>query len=319
MPYSSEHDGFKLYYERSGQGVPVVLIHGNPGDHREYSRVMPQLVEHADVTVIDLRGYGKSDKHLSDPTAYALSRQVGSVIALLEELGISNAVLGGYDIGSFTAQTVASTRPDLVRSLVVAPPTLGVGRRILEEDAVNAFVHAIFYKSELVEEIIDGKPGAVRAALKENLVNWSAPGSTVVDDLLDHLTENHCAPGAFLAGVLWFRNPEGNPITFYANETTPAREDRFAKPITILWPDQDPCSHRHGATPWMTSTKTSPSSTLTTAAISAHWSHLTCGPSTSWNTSAGDHRPHRSSGFAPRITHERAIVMRSSGAPAEPH
>ncbi|OBG58461.1 hypothetical protein A9X05_00960 [Mycobacterium sp. E3298] len=240
VPYSSEHDGFKLYYERSGQGVPVVLIHGNPGDHREYSRVMPQLVEHADVTVIDLRGYGKSDKHLSDPTAYALSRQVGSVIALLEELGISNAVLGGYDIGSFTAQTVASTRPDLVRSLVVAPPTLGVGRRILEEDAVNAFVHAIFYKSELVEEIIDGKPGAVRAALKENLVNWSAPGSTVVDDLLDHLTENHCAPGAFLAGVLWFRNPEGNPITFYANETTPAREDRFAKPITILWPDQDP-------------------------------------------------------------------------------
>ncbi|MEE6177847.1 alpha/beta fold hydrolase [Mycobacterium sp. 050134] len=240
MPYSSEHDGFKLYYERSGQGVPVVLIHGNPGDHREYSKVVPQLTPQADVTAIDLRGYGKSDKHLQDPTAYALSRQVGGVIALLEELGISNAVLGGYDVGSFTAQTIAATRPDLVRSLVIAPPTLGVGRRILEEEAVNAFVHAIFYKSELVEQIIDGKPDAVRAALKENLVNWSAPGSTVVDDLLDQLTENHSAPGAFLAGVLWFRNPEGNPITYYANETTPAREDRFAKPVTILWPDRDP-------------------------------------------------------------------------------
>ncbi|WP_068182658.1 alpha/beta hydrolase [Mycobacterium sp. UM_CSW] len=240
MPYSTEHDGFKLYYERCGQGVPIVLIHGNPGDHTEYSRVVPQLKARADITVIDLRGYGKSDKHLEDPTAYALNRQVGSVIALLEELGISNAVLGGYDIGSFTAQTIAATRPDLVRSLVIAPPTMGVGRRILEEDAVNAFVHAIFYKSELVEEIIDGKPDAVRAALKENLVNWSAPGSTVVDDLLDHLTANHSAPGAFLAGVLWFRNAEGNPITYYANETTPAREDRFSTPVTILWPDQDP-------------------------------------------------------------------------------
>lgn len=240
MPYSAEYDGFKLYYERSGEGVPVVLIHGNPGDHREYSKVVPQLTAQADVTVIDLRGYGKSDKHLADPTAYALSRQVAGVIALLEELGITNAVLGGYDVGSFTAQTIATIRPELVRSLVIAPPTLGVGRRILEEEAVNAFVHAIFYKSELVEEIIDGKPDAVRAALKENLANWSAPGSTVVDDLLDHLTENHSAPGAFLAGVLWFRNPEGNPITYYANETTPPREDRFAKPVTILWPDQDP-------------------------------------------------------------------------------
>lgn len=240
MPYSTEYDGFKLYYERAGQGVPVVLIHGNPGDHREYAKVIPQLTAQADVTAVDLRGYGKSDKHLQDPTAYALSRQVDGVVALLDELGISNAVLGGYDVGSFTAQTIAATRPDLVRSLVIAPPTLGVGRRILEEDAVNAFVHAIFYKSELVEEIIDGKADAVRAALKENLKNWSAPGSSVVDELLDHLTENHSAPGAFLAGVLWFRNAEGNPITYYANETTPARGDRFAKPVTILWPDQDP-------------------------------------------------------------------------------
>lgn len=240
MPYSTEYDGFKLYYERAGQGVPVVLIHGNPGDHREYAKVIPQLTAQADVTAVDLRGYGKSDKHLQDPTAYALSRQVDGVVALLDELGISNAVLGGYDVGSFTAQTIAATRPDLVRSLVIAPPTLGVGRRILEEDAVNAFVHAIFYKSELVEEIIDGKADAVRAALKENLKNWSAPGSSVVDELLDHLTENHSAPGAFLAGVLWFRNAEGNPITYYAKETTPARGDRFAKPVTILWPDQDP-------------------------------------------------------------------------------
>ncbi|OBI17122.1 hypothetical protein A5714_10615 [Mycobacterium sp. E2462] len=240
MPYSSEFEGFTLYYERSGQGVPVVLIHGNPGDHREYAKIVPQLATKADVTAIDLRGYGKSDKHVHDPSAYALSRQAGAVVALLDELGIDNAVFGGYDVGSFTAQTIAVTRPDLVRSLVIAPPTLGVGRRILEEDAVNAFLHAIFYKSELVEQLIDGKPDAVRAALKENLVKWSAPGSTVADELLDHLTENHSAPGAFLAGVLWFRNPEGNPITYYANETTPAREDRFAKPITILWPDQDP-------------------------------------------------------------------------------
>jgi hypothetical protein len=61
-----------------------------------------------------------------------------------------------------------------------------------------------------------------------------------VDELLDHLTENHSAPGAFVAGVMWFRFPEGNPITYYANEKKPDPADRFAKPITILWPDKDP-------------------------------------------------------------------------------
>jgi pimeloyl-ACP methyl ester carboxylesterase len=241
MPFSKPTNGFRLHYLRSGEGRPVVLVHGSPGDNKEYSKLLPKLTSSADVVVPDLRGFGKSDKHLGDVgNAYALTGQVDGVIALIEELGISDAVFCGYDIGSFTVQTIAVKRPDLVRSLVIAPPVLGVGRRILEDEAVNAFLHAILYKTRLVEDLIDGRPDAVRAALKESLTSWSAPGSTVVDELLDHLTENHSAPGAFVAGISWFRHPEGNPITVYANETKPAPADRFSKPITILWPDSDP-------------------------------------------------------------------------------
>ncbi|QXE38043.1 alpha/beta hydrolase [Streptomyces sp. GMY02] len=241
MPFSNPTNGFRLHYLRSGEGQPVVLVHGNPGDNKEYSKLIPRLTPAAEVVVPDLRGYGKSDKHLENVgNAYSLTGQVEGVIALIDELGITNAVLCGYDIGSFTVQTIALKRPELAASLVIAPPVLGVGRRILEEKAVNAFLHAILYKTTLVEDLIDGKPDAVRAALKENLENWSAPGSDVVDVLLDHLVENHSAPGAFVAGAMWFRFPEGNPITYYANETKPDPADRFSKPITILWPDKDP-------------------------------------------------------------------------------
>jgi pimeloyl-ACP methyl ester carboxylesterase len=241
MPFSNPTDGFRLHYLRSGEGRPVVLVHGSPGDNKEYSKLLPLLTPSADVVVPDLRGFGKSDKHLKDVgNAYALSGQVDGVIALIDELGIGNAILCGYDVGSFTVQTIAVKRPDLAESLVIAPPTMGVGRRILEEKAVNAFLHAILYKTTLVEDLIDGKPDAVRATLKESLQTWSAPGSDVVDELLDHLTENHSAPGAFVAGISWFRFPEGNPITYYANEQKPDPADRFSKPITILWPDKDP-------------------------------------------------------------------------------
>jgi hypothetical protein len=150
-----------------------------------------------------------------------------------------DAVLCGYEVGGFTVQTIAVKRPDLAHSLVIAPPAMGVGRRILEEKAVNAFLHAILYKTRLVEDLIDGKPDAVRAALRENLESWSPPGSPAPEALLDHLTENHAAPGAFVAGAMWFRHPEGNPITYYANETKPAPGDRFSKNVTILWPDSD--------------------------------------------------------------------------------
>lgn len=51
------------------------------------------------------------------------------VIVLIDDLSISDAVLCGYDIGSFTEQTIAVKRPDLAHSLVIAAPTQGVGRQ----------------------------------------------------------------------------------------------------------------------------------------------------------------------------------------------
>ncbi|WP_019932682.1 alpha/beta fold hydrolase [Nocardia sp. BMG111209] len=241
MPFSAPTRGFRLHYERSGRGTPIVLVHGSPGDHTEYSRVVPLLGDDVDVVTPDLRGFGKSDKHLNDVgDAYALSGQVDGLAALLDELRIADAVLCGYDIGSFTVQALARKRPDLVRSLVIAPPVMGVGRRILGERSVDAFLHAILYKTSLVEDLIDGRPEAVRAVLRENLVKWSPPGSIASAELLDHLTENHSAPGAFLAGIMWFRHPEGNPVTYYAAETRPAPADRFPRHVTVLWPDSDP-------------------------------------------------------------------------------
>ncbi|MGW2948508.1 alpha/beta fold hydrolase [Streptomyces sp. NPDC001226] len=60
MPFSQPRQGFRNYYERSGSGTPVVLVHGNPGDHMEFSRVVPLLGDDVDVVTPDLHGYGWS-------------------------------------------------------------------------------------------------------------------------------------------------------------------------------------------------------------------------------------------------------------------
>src|SRR5580692_9664995 len=98
MTFSSPVDGFRLAYDRFGSGPPVVLLHGWPGDRTDYRKLTPMLVESADVVVPDLRGFGSSDKHLVDPEkVYSAAGQAKGIIALMDELRVSSAVLAGYD------------------------------------------------------------------------------------------------------------------------------------------------------------------------------------------------------------------------------
>ena len=108
MPRSAPVDGFRLAYERTGSGPPVVLLHGWPGDRTDYEDVVPRLAGTADVVVPDLRGFGESDKHPEPPAeAYSAVAQARSVVGLIDELGLGAPVIAGYDIGSRIAQAIA--------------------------------------------------------------------------------------------------------------------------------------------------------------------------------------------------------------------
>lgn len=241
MLYTKPTDGFRLAYRKNGSGRAVVMIHGSPGDGHEYDNLVALVSPHALTVVPDLRGFGLSDKHLDKgDSALSLDGQAKAVIALIEELGLRDVVLVGYDIGGFTVQTVARRRPDLIAALVLAPPLPGVGRRILEVSAINEFWHATFFRTKLVEQVFDGNRDAIRALLKVHLDGWSGPGSTVTEQLLDHMVEVYSAPGAFTAGVSWFRTVDGNPVSDYAMETVPAPSHRLDKPVSVLWPEHDP-------------------------------------------------------------------------------
>src|ERR671936_665542 len=100
MPLSSPVDGFRLAYDRSGSGPPVVLLHGWPGDRTDYRELVP-LLAGCEVVAPDLRGFGHSGKHAADPVEqYGAAAQARSVADLITSLGISRAVVVGYDIGS---------------------------------------------------------------------------------------------------------------------------------------------------------------------------------------------------------------------------
>lgn len=70
--------GVGVEYDVTGEGRPVVLIHGFPDSGRLWRHQVPALVEAGfRVIVPDLRGYGRSDKP-SDVEAYALPARWGA-------------------------------------------------------------------------------------------------------------------------------------------------------------------------------------------------------------------------------------------------
>lgn len=232
-------DGFRLAYDRAGAGPAVVLLHGWPSDRTEYRDVVP-LLPAADVVVADLRGFGASDKHPADPTLqYGADAQARSIIGLIEELRLDRPVLGGHDIGSRVAQAVARHRPDLVRALVLTPPLPGIGPRILTPAAQQQFWYVPFHQLPLADELIDGRPDAVRSYLRHFWTHWSGPGFTLPESHLEHLVSLYAEPGAFTASMHWYRVGSGGLARVVA-EAVPQPADRIAVPTTALWPGHDP-------------------------------------------------------------------------------
>ncbi len=233
-------DGFRLAYDRTGSGPPVLLLHGWPGDRTDYREVVPLVSAAADVIVPDLRGFGESDKHEADPASqYNAAAQARSVIGLIDELALGRPVIAGYDIGSRIAQAIARDRPDLVRALVIAPPLPGIGDRILAPRAQREFWYQAFHNLELSTRLVDGQPEAVRAYLRHFWSHWSGPDYEPARDHLDHLVAVYGPPGAFAASIAWYRGGAGSVAASLA-ERAPDPGDRIAVPAAVLWPEHDP-------------------------------------------------------------------------------
>ncbi|MBS7249934.1 MAG: alpha/beta fold hydrolase [Candidatus Freyarchaeota archaeon] len=109
-------EGFQMYYEDVGKGVPVVFIHGLGGDSKDWKLVIPELSKEIRCIAVDLRGHGQSDKP-NEP--YTQSLFARDVISLLNYLGIKRAYFCGASMGGYVAQKVALTYPQRVRGLIL--------------------------------------------------------------------------------------------------------------------------------------------------------------------------------------------------------
>jgi pimeloyl-ACP methyl ester carboxylesterase len=106
-------------YSRSGQGEPLVLLHGLGSSRAAWEAIAPALAARFDVIAVDLPGFGASAPLPVgiEPSPAALAT---AIAGLLNDLRIDRPHLAGNSLGGWVAIELAKTRP--ARSVTLLSP-----------------------------------------------------------------------------------------------------------------------------------------------------------------------------------------------------
>jgi pimeloyl-ACP methyl ester carboxylesterase len=129
--FARSPDGVRLAYEVSGEGKPVLLIHGFASSREqnwESTGWIRRLVQSGfRVAAFDCRGHGESDKP-HDPAAYG-ERMIDDILAVMDAAGMPVADVMGYSMGAMLTIRLLVSHPGRVRRAVTA----GVGETYFNE------------------------------------------------------------------------------------------------------------------------------------------------------------------------------------------
>jgi len=109
-------NGARIHYERSGTGIPLVLLHAGVADHRMWDPQVEAFAMHFDVIRPDLRGFGSSEL---PPDRWS---PVEDLRALMDDLGLKPAHLVGCSMGGATAIDFALQHSERMSRLVLVGP-----------------------------------------------------------------------------------------------------------------------------------------------------------------------------------------------------
>jgi pimeloyl-ACP methyl ester carboxylesterase len=130
-----EVEGGRLYYERAGEGFPVVLIHPNLWDSRIWDPQFEEFARYHDVLRYDIRGYGRSD------LPHQPYSDLRDLLYVIGELGIGRCALVGCALGAQLAIDLAIAQPEIVDAIVAVSP--GITGYAWMDDGVQMLVEEV--------------------------------------------------------------------------------------------------------------------------------------------------------------------------------
>ena len=177
-------DSVTLFVRHTGpkDAPPLVLLHGYPQTSAMWHRMAPILAKSYQVVCPDLRGYGRSDKPVSNSlhTPYSKRAMAKDIVAIMQNLGHDKFLIGAHDRGARVAHRLALDHPDCVKAMVLLDiaPTREMYAGINNEFA-RAYWHWFFLiqPQPIPEQIISADPEGFWKLKCFNQTNGETPFS----------------------------------------------------------------------------------------------------------------------------------------------
>lgn len=110
MEKQFQYQGAKIYYQVTGEGQPVVLLHGFAEDQTIWAEQIPFLQQHCQLIVPDLPGSGKSD--LLTKQNVTIEDYAECINTLLEFENVEKCILLGHSMGGYITLALAELHPN---------------------------------------------------------------------------------------------------------------------------------------------------------------------------------------------------------------
>jgi pimeloyl-ACP methyl ester carboxylesterase len=175
--------GLATYYEVTGAGEPVVLLHGGMCTAETFDLQTSSLSERYRVFVPERFGHGRTPD-VDGPITY--ENMAEHTVSFMDTIGLESASLIGWSDGALVAALVALRRPKLVGKLVLVDQFISLDRTpasyvpFMQGMTVDTFPPAI---AELYKAVSPDGPDHFSAVFDKLHAMWLAPTGIEVSDL----------------------------------------------------------------------------------------------------------------------------------------
>lgn len=219
LPEVYDFNGWSVRYGVSGDGPPVILVHGTPWSSYNLRHLIRSLAKDFTVYHHDLIGYGQSDKSPGD-VSLAIQNQV--LDKLIDHWGLKNPLIIGHDFGGTTVlRTHLISHRDFDRIVLIDPV------------AVSPWGSPFFQHVHDHETAFAGVPDYIHEAIVRAYVKTAA-FKPIDDQTLDRII----LPWTESGGKEAFYRQIAQASSKYTDEIQPLYS-RISRPVLILWGRED--------------------------------------------------------------------------------
>jgi haloacetate dehalogenase len=232
-PLFAEVNGIRIAYEKTGQGYPLLLLHGFPRTHRVWSRVTPALARRFTVVAPDRRGYGDSDRP-TDSASYDNANMTQDALGLARHLGWTEFLVVGHDRGSPDARRLVGDHPDVVRGAMILdglPEGVKLAQR--QDTTGRQWYFDFFRQRGVAEQLIGQNPRLFFSLFLDRNPHLSREEH-------EYYVQMFCRPGTVEAILADYRAGLEVDRVYWEEQVRAGRKLRT--PLYVVWGAQGPAA-----------------------------------------------------------------------------